>query len=183
MRLGLLLSVLSLSLACGPEPEPRPSERGGADAGVDSGVIAAPDAAAEDAAEMDAESIDAAAEDASVMDTGGTTGPQPTWTVVRAVLVRVCGRCHDGVPAGFDVRERGDLVGGRSSVSWSLIEAGDPERSFLYRKIAHTHAAVCTELGVPTRNCGQGMPLMAARLSDATLEAIREWIANGAVED
>jgi hypothetical protein len=62
------------------------------------------------------------------------------------------------------------LVGVASVEQSSLqrVEAGDPDNSYLVQKLEGTAAA------------GARMPLGGAPLDQATIDAIRQWIADGA---
>jgi len=99
-----------------------------------------------------------------------------------------CHVCHYGPnasAAGMDfsmgvrvvtveVPAMGSLCSG-GAAGWVRIAPGDPEASLLYRKVKAR--------GDPTAApCGDSMPQGAA-LSAAEVEAIRQWIADGAPEN
>ena len=65
-----------------------------------------------------------------------------------------------------------NIVNKPSSQGLDYIEPGDPDRSYLYKKI--TGAA-----GIS----GARMPRGAAPLSQATIDSIRVWIENGALNN
>jgi hypothetical protein len=54
------------------------------------------------------------------------------------------------------------------------VEPGDPDRSYLYHKITGTQADV--------GGSGDPMP-KGGRLSDAEIQTIRDWIAQGALDN
>ncbi|MHB1843787.1 MAG: hypothetical protein ACYCWW_03000 [Deltaproteobacteria bacterium] len=64
-----------------------------------------------------------------------------------------------------------------------LVKPGDPENSLLFRKVSESPQQC--QLGAPQSDCpsGSGMPSAGLQLSPGVIEAIREWIANGAKND
>jgi len=87
--------------------------------------------------------------------------------------------CHSGpagggLPSGMDLSDAdasfASLVGVASVQQPTLfrVAAGDPDNSYLVQKVEGTAAS------------GQRMPLGGAALSQATIDDIRQWIADGA---
>jgi hypothetical protein len=87
--------------------------------------------------------------------------------------------CHSGpagggLPSGMDLSDAdasfASLVGVASvqQPTLSRVAAGDPDNSYLVQKVEGTAAT------------GQRMPLGGAALSQATIDDIRQWIADGA---
>jgi hypothetical protein len=74
---------------------------------------------------------------------------------------------------------RTGLVGQRASeVALSLVQPGNPDQSWLYRKLTGNFDGIdCS-----TTRCTQ-MPPAGARPSDAQIALIRTWIAGGATAD
>jgi len=72
------------------------------------------------------------------------------------------------------------LVGGTSSqlLSMRLVTPGDPDRSFLLRKLDGDTCALDAEC--VGGSCGQRMPRGSDALDGTEREIIRRWIANGA---
>ncbi len=65
--------------------------------------------------------------------------------------------------------------------SMKLVAPGRPSRSFLFRKLSATQAAVCEAEGLSASRCGQQMPLNDwFALPEAWIEETRLWIACGA---
>ena len=69
-------------------------------------------------------------------------------------------------------RSYASIVGELSSQGLKLVEPGDPDNSYLFIKI--TGGAGMS---------GQLMPYGGARLPDASIDAVRKWIADGALND
>ena len=96
---------------------------------------------------------------------------------VQSVFTRECVMCHQPYDA------KGELTlhpGGAwanvvnvtsSQMDMLLVKPGDPEQSYLYRKLTDTH----TEAG----GNGEEMPF-DARLTATQLEIVRSWIEQGA---
>lgn len=108
-------------------------------------------------------------------------------TQVRPFLDSSCGGCHSpiGPSAGVTLGGAGmtsaelieGLVGKKSTNGeFNLIEAGAPERSWVYLKASGESATVmCTSM------CGrQKMPPSGDGLSAAQLQALSQWIKDGA---
>jgi Carboxypeptidase regulatory-like domain len=107
------------------------------------------------------------------------SGPAANWADVRALLSGKCAGCHPGVVSSLNLS--GDaayasIVGVRSIEDPALpyVIAGDPERSFLFLKIAgwpgnHGSPAI-----------GSRMPLGQGRLAAAQVDLIARWITQGA---
>jgi mono/diheme cytochrome c family protein len=99
---------------------------------------------------------------------------------VQAVLARyACAACHPLVNPSLDLRrghEYASLVGVRALEDPRLVRviAGDPERSFLYQKIAGD-----PKLGdIPA--IGARMPQGAPRMAQADIDLVAAWIRQGA---
>lgn len=113
-------------------------------------------------------------------ENGGTpTQLQPTFASIQAnVLTPICVGCHAGAAAPVGLRldtssSYALLVGVASGESGSLkrVDPGNPDGSYLIQKI-EGRAAV-----------GARMPLGGPYLDQATINVIRQWIANGAAKD
>jgi hypothetical protein len=66
----------------------------------------------------------------------------------------------------------------------NLVEPGDPTSSYLYLKVADLHEQACTDAGVGVATCGERMPPPPnAPLQAARIQAIHDWIADGALEE
>jgi len=111
-------------------------------------------------------------------------GVQPTLQSIQDnVFTPICSACHTGptnytlgaLPAGMDLTSLGtsfaELVGVASLQNPALerVDPGDPDASWLIRKIENTQTV------------GQRMPPVGAALDQATIDAIRQWIADGAM--
>jgi len=108
-------------------------------------------------------------------------------TQVRPILDSSCGGCHSpiGPSAGLTLGGMGvtsaelmeGLVGKKSTNGeFNLIEAGKPERSWVYLKASGESTTVMC-----TSTCGrQKMPPSGDGLSAAQLEALSKWIKDGA---
>jgi len=82
--------------------------------------------------------------------------------------------CHAGgafpdLSAGSSYGNIVDVLG---SQGLDLVEPGDPENSYLFIKITGGGGM-----------SGQLMPYGGARLPDASIDAVRKWIADGALDD
>ncbi len=113
-------------------------------------------------------------------ENGGTsTKLQPTFASIQAnVLTPICVGCHAGAaaPAGLRLDESSSyalLVGVASAEAGSLkrVAPGNPGDSYIIQKL-EGRAAV-----------GARMPLGGPYLDQATIDVIRQWIANGAARD
>jgi hypothetical protein len=66
-----------------------------------------------------------------------------------------------------------------------LVEPGDPDTSFVYRKLTDTQGTACEEHGMPAFGCGSFMPLprLGEALGGMPAEEVaffRRWIEEGA---
>ncbi len=119
--------------------------------------------------------------------TTSTTIP-PSWAAIQArVLGPQCAGCHggsgglsglEGCITGYSV-----MVGVPSTQLPSMrrVEPGNPDRSWLMRKVDGTHGrfdAQCVD-----GFCGGSMPPGPVLLSAEARDAMRTWIRNGAVND
>lgn len=102
------------------------------------------------------------------------------FTQVQAVFVKYnCAACHPIVNPSIDFRpghEYASIVGVRALEDPRLVRvvAGDPERSFLFRKIAGD-----PKLGdIPS--IGARMPQGAPRMAQADIDLVAAWIRQGA---
>ena len=117
---------------------------------------------------------------------GGGNPPPPTtfdpvFSEIQAnVFTPNCATsgCHQGggAPQGLRLEEAnsyGLLVDTPSSQQPTIdrVEPGDPDNSYLIQKLEGTAAT------------GQQMPLNAAALSQTTINTIRQWITDGALDD
>jgi hypothetical protein len=105
---------------------------------------------------------------------------------VAPIFAAYCNGCHDaqsptrgltltGVMASV-VRQ--GVVGKQSTeVSMALVQPGDPDNSWLYRKIAGKFD------GIACTGCETMMPLAGTKPTSAEIELIRSWIAAGATEN
>jgi mono/diheme cytochrome c family protein len=100
---------------------------------------------------------------------------QPT---VQRILARNCAGCHNSVDrqGGLDLEPDhafANLVGVKSIESpLPRVMPGDPERSYLVRKLTGTQAEAGGE--------GAQMPANGAALPGAQIDVIRHWIEAGA---
>ena len=58
-----------------------------------------------------------------------------------------------------------------------LAVPGDPDHSYLYRKIVGDLPCIAA------MTCGARMPLTGPKIDDANIQAIHDWIAGGMVDD
>lgn len=108
----------------------------------------------------------------------GADEPLSYATDVRPVFAKECGDCH----ASERPKKGLDLLGA-SAVAATLdrpsdnepevvlLKAGDPAASYLWRKLAHTHAK------------GKGMPrglFTATKLPPEQIDLVARWIEQGA---
>src|SRR3982074_18966 len=109
---------------------------------------------------------------------GGSGGPVTAdfQSIQANVFTPICSVCHIGAsaPQGLQLDAAHSynlLVGVPSNEQPSLlrVKAGDPDNSYMVRKIE----------GLPGITGGQ-MPLGLAPLPQATINAIRQWVTNGA---
>ncbi len=148
----------------------------GTDAGqsvVDGGSAAVDDAG--NAGPVDAGDADAGFADANDAGFVVVTWSEDVWPLVAAS----CTGCHGAAApaAGMDLSSssaaRASLVGASSSCGMMRVEPFAPDGSFLVHKLAGTHDAMC----------GARMPRDAAPWSDASVDLVRAWIGNGALDD
>lgn len=106
-------------------------------------------------------------------------GVSPTLDSIQAnVFTPICSACHTGqgsaLPASLNLTDAEasmlSLVGVASIEEPSIerVAAGDPDNSYLVQKLEGTAST------------GARMPLGGAPLEQATVDAIRQWIADGA---
>jgi hypothetical protein len=108
---------------------------------------------------------------------GGNTPLAPEFQSIQAnVFTPICTRCHIGASAPEGLQLDADhsyalLVGVASAEQPSVlrVEAGDPDSSYIIRKLE----------GVSTISGGR-MPLGGPYLDQATIDVIKQWITNGA---
>ena len=110
-------------------------------------------------------------------------GEGVTWTTrISKIFEFNCGGCHTGdEPAGGLELVTGDVYAGLLLASMqrpelNLIDPGSPDTSYLYPKLIDDPSIV-----------GQPMPINpltgTGRLSEAELNDVLTWIANGAIEE
>jgi hypothetical protein len=110
---------------------------------------------------------------------GGDLPLAPTLESIQVnVFDAACIVCHAGAAAPLGLRLDTDssfvnLVGVSSSQVGSLlrVDPGDPDRSYLVRKLEGTAAE------------GELMPLGGPPLPQATIDFVRQWITDGALPD
>jgi hypothetical protein len=92
------------------------------------------------------------------------------------VFTPICSKCHigGGAPEGLqlDAAHSYNLLVGVPSAEQPAVlrvKPGDPDNSYMVRKIENAPGIT-----------GQQMPLMETPLPQATIDAIRQWITNGA---
>jgi hypothetical protein len=107
-------------------------------------------------------------------------GIQPTLTSIQdALFTPTCSACHTGpsgaaLPAGLDLTSLSmsfmDLVSVQSvgDANFNRVEPGDPDNSFLIQKLEGTAST------------GTRMPPTGAAIDQATIDAVRQWITDGA---
>jgi len=112
------------------------------------------------------------------ISTGGTGGPITAdfQSIQNNVFTPICSKCHIGgsAPEGLqlDAAHSYNLLVGVPSVeqpSLLRVKPSDPDSSYMVHKIE----------GLPGITGGQ-MPLGETPLPQATIDAIRQWITNGA---
>ncbi|MCK6546163.1 hypothetical protein L6R52_09865 [Myxococcota bacterium] len=183
LRHALLPLALTLATACGGAADTglEPSDAGAEPSDAGAGLTA-PDAAERtDAGGADAEG---AAEDAASIDVpDAAPEPAPSYTRdVFPIFEARCQGCHfvtDNPPQIIGAAETHARLVDRPSPtvpSLDWIEPGDPDRSYLLRKIEGTHRAVGGR--------GGAMPPRVADPTTAEERAtLRAWIAAGARDD
>src|SRR5579863_10467961 len=110
---------------------------------------------------------------------GGSSGGPVTadfQSIQDNVFTPICSKCHigGGAPEGLqlDAAHSYNLLVGVPSVEQPnllRVKAGDPDNSYMVQKIE----------GAPGIS-GLQMPYMEKPLPQATIDAIRQWVANGA---
>jgi hypothetical protein len=109
---------------------------------------------------------------------GSSSGPitADLQSIQEGVFTPICSKCHIGASAPYGLQldaahAYNFLVGIPSAEQPNLmrVKPGDPDNSYMVHKIE----------GLPGIVGGQ-MPLMETPLSQATIDAIRQWITNGA---
>lgn len=112
-----------------------------------------------------------------------STGPDPTpsgnpttFTKIQSdVFTLNCALsgCHGDTqnPRLNDGQAYGNIVNKASSQGLNYIEPGDPDNSYLYKKITGTQTA------------GARMPRGEAPLPTALIDSVRSWIERGAPND
>jgi hypothetical protein len=112
------------------------------------------------------------------ISSGGTGGPVTAdfKSIQDNVFTPICSLCHIGASAPFGLQldaahSYNLLVGVPSAEQSSLlrVKPGDPDNSYMVHKIEGAAGIV-----------GGRMPLGLTPLPQATIDAIRQWIANGA---
>jgi methionine-rich copper-binding protein CopC len=114
------------------------------------------------------------------ISTGGSAGGGPVTadfqSIQANIFTPICSKCHIGAsaPEGLQLDAAHSynlLVGVPSNEQPSLlrVKSGDPDNSYMVHKIE----------GLPGITGGQ-MPLGETPLPQATIDAIRQWITNGA---
>ena len=110
---------------------------------------------------------------------GGGMTPSATFSSIQTnVFTPICATCHAGAAAPHGLRldaanSYALLVGVASDEQPAIlrVKAGDPNNSYLVQKIMGTAAT------------GERMPAGLAALPQATIDAIRQWITDGALND
>ena len=96
-----------------------------------------------------------------------------TWGCIQNfVFTPVCSGCHGGTQGLFLDAQNSPSIVGRASTeqpALQLIAAGDPDNSYLIRKLE----------GDPSITCCR-MPRGGPFLSTATIQFIRDWVTAGA---
>jgi methionine-rich copper-binding protein CopC len=113
------------------------------------------------------------------MGGGGSGGPVTAdfQSIQDNVFTPICSKCHigGGAPEGLQLDAAHSynlLVGVPSAEEPALlrVKPGDPDNSYMVRKIEGPTAGII----------GAQMPYMETPLPQATIDAIRQWVTNGA---
>ena len=127
----------------------------------------------------------APAADAAPVPTDAPPPGDVRFAEVFGIFYSRCTGCHHAGTTGRapEVSSADTLVGIESSLPGVvLVVPGDPDASYLYRKLEGTHADVCASRGLDAMRCGDRMPggVGAAPLGDDELAIVRAWIEGGA---
>jgi len=116
-------------------------------------------------------------------------GPDETGvfaTQIAPIFDAYCAGCHDALTPTRGLTLSGkkpsvirqELVGGRSTeVSLNLVEPGNPDSSWLYRKLTGNFD------GIDCQGCKTTMPLAGTRPTDKAIQLVHDWIAAGGTAD
>lgn len=121
-------------------------------------------------AEADTATQDSGPEDTGTVDTGSV----PTYADVEAEVLGACMGCHYGQPAGLGFVDAYDsLVNVPSTQAPDMVRVapGDPDNSYLWRKLEGTHTGV---------GSGDRMP-QGGTLSADGRALVLAWIEGGAL--
>lgn len=124
---------------------------------------------------------------------GGTDGGQviieATWTSIEENVVRGC----TGSTACHAVGNTNEYVGGsraawidvpsKDILSLNLVTPGDAANSYVVIKISDNQGAACVDNGQAAGLCGARMPKNVPALSAQKIEAITQWINDGALDN
>lgn len=107
---------------------------------------------------------------------------QPTLTSLNETVFLPLCSCHrlDPPSGGLDMRTAMlpdslvDVPSQCAGVTMDRVEPGDPDNSFLAVKLAaHTEGGAVM--------CGDPMPQVGSGITQAQLDAVRQWISDGAL--
>jgi hypothetical protein len=131
----------------------------------------------------------------TIADTTTTTSTSTTsttlaWSDLHSTYIGPrCGTCH-GIEGEAGLIGLGTCRSAYDSLvdvpstelpGWDRVEPGAPERSWIMQKLDGTQAAF--DDSCVGGSCGDAMPLEPPPLSQEARDAIRAWIAGGAVSD
>jgi hypothetical protein len=153
---GLLTLVLLLGACVGGQDDVGVNDQ----AGGDSDVVG--DSGGDDSALDDSDADDSAVDDSGEAQT-------PGWSTLVFPLIQArCDDCHDywGPESALAYQRLTETRGAEPA----LVSPGDAAGSVFYQKLG------------PAPSKGGRMPLQVPALSDAKIEAIRDWINDGAPE-
>lgn len=181
MRTQCLLAPLAvLWLGCG--------ESSSSDAqtpSVDQGIVDV--GSLNDLGTADSGAVDQGLPDLGTPDSGpvDTGVPEVRFAQVESIFSNRCSPCHDvgNTRNRVIVTDSAQIIGVAGTGGMIRVVAGDPQASWLYRKLEGTHLGLCSENGVTQQNCGNIMPPPPNRdpLPQAELETVRLWIEQGAL--